>query len=85
MAAAYAQDAVDLVAYDLHQFMGPMGLTLEHPLYHWTLSRQTLEVRSRWGIGALPRTGVCRLGMSIGGLPCPGVQAAPEIARLNRL
>jgi len=43
MAAAYAQDAVDPVVYDLHQFMGAMGLTLEHPLYRWTYRAKLLK------------------------------------------
>lgn len=43
MALAYAQDAVDPVVYDLHQFMGAMGLTLEHPLYRWTYRAKLLK------------------------------------------
>lgn len=43
VAAAYAQDAVDPVVYDLHQFMGAMGLTLEHPLYRWTYRAKLLK------------------------------------------
>jgi Acyl-CoA dehydrogenase, C-terminal domain len=43
MAAAYAQDAVDPVVNDLHQFMGAMGLTLEHPLYRWTYRAKLLK------------------------------------------
>lgn len=35
-ALASAQSAVDAIVYDLHQFLGAMGLTLEHPLYRWT-------------------------------------------------
>lgn len=33
---AYMQDASTEIVYDLHQFMGAMGLTLEHPLHRWT-------------------------------------------------
>ena len=43
MALAYAQDAVDSVVYDLHQFMGAMGLTLEHPLHRWTYRAKLLK------------------------------------------
>ncbi len=43
MAAAYAQDAVDPIVYDLHQFTGAMGLTLEHPLYRWTYRAKLLK------------------------------------------
>ncbi|GGC85274.1 acyl-CoA dehydrogenase family protein [Chelatococcus reniformis] len=43
MAAGYAQDAVEAVAYDLHQFMGAMGLTLEHPLHRWTYRAKLLR------------------------------------------
>jgi hypothetical protein len=35
-ALGYAQEASTKVIYDLHQFMGAMGLTLEHPLHRWT-------------------------------------------------
>jgi hypothetical protein len=36
LAAGYAQGVATQVVYDLHQFMGAMGLTLEHPLHRWT-------------------------------------------------
>jgi hypothetical protein len=42
-AAAYAQEMVDAVTYDLHQFMGAMGLTLEHPLHRWTYRAKLLK------------------------------------------
>ncbi|MBI2771318.1 MAG: acyl-CoA dehydrogenase [Burkholderiales bacterium] len=42
-AAAYAQDVATRVAYDLHQFMGAMGLTLEHPLHRWTYRTKLLR------------------------------------------
>lgn len=35
-AAAHAQQCATAISYDLHQFMGAMGLTLEHPLHRWT-------------------------------------------------
>ncbi|WP_048440252.1 acyl-CoA dehydrogenase family protein [Caenimonas sp. SL110] len=35
-ALAHAQQCTSTVVYDLHQFMGAMGLTLEHPLHRWT-------------------------------------------------
>jgi Acyl-CoA dehydrogenase, C-terminal domain len=35
-ALGYAQDCAAGILYDLHQFMGAMGLTLEHPLYLWS-------------------------------------------------
>jgi len=35
-AAGYAQGIATRISYDLHQFMGAMGLTLEHPLHRWT-------------------------------------------------
>lgn len=35
-AAGYAQGMATRISYDLHQFMGAMGLTLEHPLHRWT-------------------------------------------------
>ncbi len=35
-AAGFAQSISTTISYDLHQFMGAMGLTLEHPLHRWT-------------------------------------------------
>lgn len=35
-AASHAQGMATRISYDLHQFMGAMGLTLEHPLHRWT-------------------------------------------------
>jgi Acyl-CoA dehydrogenase, C-terminal domain len=42
MAAAYAQQAVTTVAYDVHQFSGAMGLTLEYPLHLYTYRARML-------------------------------------------
>jgi len=42
LAAATAMDAGCRVSYDLHQFMGAMGLTLEHPLHRWTYRARSL-------------------------------------------
>lgn len=36
LAAFHAQDSGARVAYDLHQMLGAMGMTLEHPLHLWT-------------------------------------------------
>jgi hypothetical protein len=36
LAAAYAQQAVSAITYNLHQFSGAMGLTLEYPLHLFT-------------------------------------------------
>lgn len=36
LALGHAQDCATGILYDLHQFMGAMGLTLEHPLYRWS-------------------------------------------------
>jgi hypothetical protein len=36
LAAFHAQDSAIRVAYDLHQMLGAMGMTLEHPLHLWT-------------------------------------------------
>jgi alkylation response protein AidB-like acyl-CoA dehydrogenase len=35
-AIASAQAMARTIVYDLHQFLGAMGLTLEHPLHRWT-------------------------------------------------
>ena len=42
LAAGQAQEIARKVAYDLHQFMGAMGLTLEHPLHRWTYRTKLL-------------------------------------------
>lgn len=36
LAAFHAQDCGARIAYDLHQMLGAMGITLEHPLHLWT-------------------------------------------------
>lgn len=43
IAAAYLQDCATQILYDLHQFMGAMGLTLEHPLYRWSYRAKLLK------------------------------------------
>ena len=36
LAAFHAQETARVVVYDFHQFLGGMGMTLEHPLHLWT-------------------------------------------------
>lgn len=50
-AALHAQDSATRVTYDLHQFMGAMGMTLEFPLHLWTyrLKALTSELSGRGG------------------------------------
>lgn len=43
IALGYAQDVSTRIVYDLHQFMGAMGLTLEHPLHRWTYRARLLR------------------------------------------
>lgn len=43
MALAYVQEASTRIIYDFHQFMGAMGLTLEHPLHRWTYRAKLLK------------------------------------------
>ncbi|CAN5772868.1 hypothetical protein BH11PSE13_BH11PSE13_32570 [soil metagenome] len=47
LASGQAQRIATRVCYDLHQFMGAMGLTLEHPLHRWTYRAKLL--RSEFG------------------------------------
>jgi len=42
-ALGYAQENAGRIAYDLHQFMGAMGLTLEHPLHRWSYRAKLLR------------------------------------------
>jgi alkylation response protein AidB-like acyl-CoA dehydrogenase len=46
-ALGYGQLMATRIGYDLHQFMGAMGLTLEHPLHRWTYRIRLL--RSAFG------------------------------------
>ena len=51
LAALHAQEAARRVSYDFHQFLGAMGMTLEHPLHLWTyrLKALTSELGGRGG------------------------------------
>lgn len=51
MALGRAQHIATTIIYDLHQFMGAMGLTLEHPLHRWTYRVRLL--RSAFGGAAM--------------------------------
>ena len=42
LATLYAQEAAKRVGYDFHQFLGAMGMTLEHPLHLWTYRLKAL-------------------------------------------
>ena len=43
LALGYVQEASTRIVQDLHQFMGAMGLTLEHPLHRWTYRAKLLR------------------------------------------
>lgn len=49
LAALHAQEAAKRVGYNFHQFLGAMGMTLEHPLHLWTyrLKLLTAELGGR--------------------------------------
>ncbi|MFS0851594.1 acyl-CoA dehydrogenase family protein [Novosphingobium panipatense] len=49
LALLHAQEAARRVCYDYHQFLGGMGITLEHPLHLWTyrLKLLTAELGGR--------------------------------------
>jgi hypothetical protein len=51
LAALHAQEAATRVAYDVHQMLGAMGMTLEHPLHLWTyrLKALTSDLGGRGG------------------------------------
>lgn len=42
LALSFVQDAARDSAYDFHQFLGAMGVTLEHPLHMWTYRLKAL-------------------------------------------
>lgn len=54
LAALHAQQSARSVVYDLHQFLGAMGITLEHPLHLWTYRLKFLigELGGRGAQGA---------------------------------
>jgi len=53
-AAGFAQSRIHALSYDLHQFSGAMGLTLEYPLHLWTYRLRAL-VGELGGAGAQAR------------------------------
>ncbi|MCI4592007.1 acyl-CoA dehydrogenase [Sphingobium sp. BYY-5] len=42
LAALHAQESARHAVYDFHQFLGAMGMTLEHPLHLWTYRLKAL-------------------------------------------
>lgn len=42
LAAFHAQESANRVSYDVHQMLGAMGMTLEHPLHLWTYRLKAL-------------------------------------------
>lgn len=42
LAALHAQESARATVYDFHQFLGAMGMTLEHPLHLWTYRLKAL-------------------------------------------
>lgn len=42
-AAFHAQHSASRIVYDLHQMLGAMGMTLEHPLHLWTYRLRALQ------------------------------------------
>jgi hypothetical protein len=51
LAALHAQEGATRVIYDVHQMLGAMGMTLEHPLHLWTYRLKALlsELGGRGG------------------------------------
>ena len=51
LAALHAQESARAAVYDHHQFLGAMGMTLEHPLHLWTYRLKALigELGGRGG------------------------------------
>ncbi|MBV7379980.1 acyl-CoA dehydrogenase family protein [Maritimibacter dapengensis] len=43
LALGAVQERATRIGYDLHQFTGAMGLTLEHPLHRWTYRARSLR------------------------------------------
>lgn len=51
LAASHAQESGTRIVYELHQMLGAMGMTLEHPLHLWTYRLKALlsELGGRGG------------------------------------
>jgi hypothetical protein len=51
LAALHAQEGATRIVYDVHQMLGAMGMTLEHPLHLWTYRLKALlsELGGRGG------------------------------------
>jgi Acyl-CoA dehydrogenase, C-terminal domain len=51
LAAMHAQESATRIIYDVHQMLGTMGMTLEHPLHLWTYRLKALlaELGGRGG------------------------------------
>jgi hypothetical protein len=51
LAALHAQESATRIIYDVHQMLGAMGMTLEHPLHLWTYRMKALlsELGGRGG------------------------------------
>lgn len=43
LATLHAQESIKATVYDFHQFLGAMGMTLEHPLHLWTYRLKALS------------------------------------------
>ena len=54
LAAFHAQESATRITYELHQMLGAMGMTLEHPLHLWTY-RLKLLLSDLGGRGAQAR------------------------------
>jgi hypothetical protein len=52
IAAAYAQDHVSKLAFDLHQFNGGMGVTAEYKLHFWTYRLRAMQAEAGGADGA---------------------------------
>lgn len=53
LALGTAQGIATRIGYDLHQFMGAMGLTLEHPIHRWTYRARLLRTELGGQSGAM--------------------------------
>jgi hypothetical protein len=51
LAAFHAQESATRIVYDLHQMLGAMGMTLEHPLHLWTYRLKALLAEGGGRIG----------------------------------
>lgn len=80
LAALHAQESATRIAYDVHQMLGAMGMTLEHPLHLWTYRLKALlsELGGRGGQARAVAEECFGAPPSLSGAPWAARERAPR-------